>query len=64
MVFLGFYNVLKYSTQLYNLYNDTAQHAIPMLVNTHSNTYSKLYGAGMLYIDNVLEVGLHRECFA
>ena len=30
----------------YGIYNDTARHVLPVLINAHSNAYANLYGHG------------------
>jgi hypothetical protein len=35
--------------ELESLYNDTAQHAIPVIINSLSNAYARLYNQGDLF---------------
>jgi len=46
------FSVLNYThyveMELETLYNDTAQHAIPILLNSLTNAYARLYKQGLV----------------
>jgi hypothetical protein len=50
ITYVDLFGVLNYThyvdMELESLYNDTAQHAIPVIINSLSNAYARLYNQG------------------